>query len=121
MNRKRMDCGDNSCEFEGRDQGGMRTNAGCRCLVDIGADKCMRARGYIKYLESEVERLQRQGRMAEMEIDRRNLLLAKDHQRKLQLEKELVRYRDLECSGMSVTPHPDPHSQFCEYGVKGSK
>ena len=55
--RKLMDCGDNSCQFEGRDRGGMRTNGGCYCLEDLDFDKRMRALGYIRHLEAEVERL----------------------------------------------------------------
>lgn len=49
--RERMDCGDSSCEFEGRGKGGMRTNGGCRCLKDLDGARMLRARRYIRYLE----------------------------------------------------------------------
>jgi hypothetical protein len=35
----------------------MRTNGGCYCLKDLDFDKRMRTQGYIRHLESEVERL----------------------------------------------------------------
>jgi hypothetical protein len=58
--RKPMDCGDNSCQYEGRSRGGMRTNGGCYCLKDLDFDKRMRAQGYIRHLEAEVARLRAQ-------------------------------------------------------------
>ena len=55
-----MDCGDTSCEFEGRGVGGQRTNGGCRCLKDLDFDKRMKATGYIRHLEAEIRRLRHQ-------------------------------------------------------------
>ncbi len=31
----KLDCGDNSCFYKGMGKGGMRTNGGCRCLLDV--------------------------------------------------------------------------------------
>ena len=59
-----MDCGDNSCAFEGRSRGGMRTNGGCCCLKDLDFDKRMRAMGYIRDLEAELA--EAQARLVEM-------------------------------------------------------
>jgi hypothetical protein len=56
--RKPMDCGDNSCQYEGRGRDGMRTNGGCYCLKDLDFDKRMRAMGYIRHLEARVRTLE---------------------------------------------------------------
>lgn len=30
-----LDCGDNSCYFKNPNSGGMRTNGGCRCFIEV--------------------------------------------------------------------------------------
>jgi hypothetical protein len=63
---RRMDCGDNSCEFEGRGRGGMRTNGGCYCLKDMDWPKRLAAKAYIRRLEAQAALY----RGAQAEIDR---------------------------------------------------
>lgn len=48
----RLDCGDNSCEFDGGGAGGMRTNGGCRCLQGLSSKQSHRVRRYIHRLRT---------------------------------------------------------------------
>lgn len=37
QNLSQSDCGDNSCLFDGKGKGGMRTNGGCRCYQNYSS------------------------------------------------------------------------------------
>jgi len=54
--RFELECQDNSCEFDGKGRGGMRTNGGCRCL-DLPFDKRMGLRRFIHDKDEEIRRL----------------------------------------------------------------
>lgn len=43
-----LDCGDNSCQFDGRGAGGVRTNGGCRCLYGLSSKQRHRVSLYLR-------------------------------------------------------------------------
>lgn len=50
-----LDCGDNSCLFDGRGKGGMRTNGGCGCLDGLKATQRRRVRLYLARLRAALD------------------------------------------------------------------
>jgi hypothetical protein len=53
-----LDCGDNSCMFDGRDKGGVRTNGGCRCLTGLSWAQRARVLQYVRRMSEKSNVLQ---------------------------------------------------------------